>query len=119
MEILREQIDQIDLSDVIHPNSAPMPPVHPGEILREDFMVPLALSPAQLAEALDIGPARLDGLMREEASITADMALRLGRYFQIGPEFWLGLQNQFDLACARALVGDSITRIIPHPVAAE
>lgn len=119
MEILRDHADSIDLSDVVVPGSLSMPPVHPGEILREDFMSPLSLDQDALAEALGVSIEALARVMRGESPITADLALRLGRYFRIGPEFWLGLQNQFDLACARQVGGDSITRIVPRPVAAE
>lgn len=78
----------------------PKPPVHPGEILREEFMVPLDLSGYALAIACQVPRTRIERLAREETPVTADTALRLGRYFGTGPEFWMNLQVAFDLASA-------------------
>lgn len=78
----------------------PNPPVHPGEILREEFMVPLGLSGYGLAAACHVPRTRIERLAREETPVTADTALRLGRYFGTGPEFWMNLQTAFDLASA-------------------
>ena len=78
----------------------PSPPVHPGEILREEFMVPLGLSGYGLAAACHVPRTRIERLAREETPVTADTALRLGRYFGTGPEFWMNLQTAFDLASA-------------------
>lgn len=76
----------------------PTPPIHPGEILREEFLVPLGLKPYSLAKALHVPRTRIERLAREEVPVTADTALRLGRYFGTGPEFWMNLQTAFDLA---------------------
>jgi addiction module HigA family antidote len=76
----------------------PKPAIHPGEILREEFMIPLELSGYALAEACHVPRTRIERLAREETPVTADTALRLGRYFGTGPEFWLNLQTAFDLA---------------------
>jgi addiction module HigA family antidote len=78
----------------------PHPPVHPGEILREEFMAPLELSGYALAAACHVPRTRIERLAREETPVTADTALRLGRYFGTGPEFWMNLQAAFDLASA-------------------
>jgi antitoxin HigA-1 len=78
----------------------PRPPVHPGEILREEFMLPLGLSGYALAKACHVPRTRIERLAREETPVTADTALRLGRYFGTGPEFWMNLQTAFDLASA-------------------
>jgi addiction module HigA family antidote len=78
----------------------PHPPVHPGEILREEFMVPFDLSGYALAAACQVPRMRIERLAREETPVTADTALRLGRYFGTGPEFWMNLQTAFDLASA-------------------
>ena len=86
----------------------PHPPVHPGEILREEFMVPLGLSGYALANACHIPRTRIERLAREETPVTADTALRLGRYFNTGPEFWMNLQTTFDLASADPDVVKSI-----------
>ena len=78
-----------------------MPPVHPGEILREDFMKPLALSINRLALDLHVPATRIGEIVHERRRITADTALRLARYFHTNPEFWLNLQNFFDLEIER------------------
>jgi|SRR5579864_1292058 len=78
-----------------------MPPVHPGEILREDFMKPLGLTVNKLALDLHVPATRIGEIVHERRRITADTALRLARYFKTNPEFWLNLQNFFDLEVSR------------------
>jgi len=95
-----------------------MPPVHPGEILREDFMKPLGLSINKLALELHVPATRVHEIVRERRRITADSALRLARYFNTNPEFWLNLQNFFDLEVERRSgVGVGIEREV-HPARA-
>ncbi|MDO8893135.1 MAG: HigA family addiction module antitoxin [Sulfurimicrobium sp.] len=74
-----------------------MRPIHPGEILREEFLVPLGLSANALAIALRVPAPRINDIVRERRAISADTALRLARYFGTSAEFWLGLQADFDL----------------------
>jgi addiction module HigA family antidote len=76
----------------------PTPAVHPGEILREEFLLPLNLKPYGLAKSLRVPRTRIERLAREEVPVTADTALRLGRYFGTGPEFWMNLQTAYDIA---------------------
>jgi antitoxin HigA-1 len=76
-------------------------PVHPGEILREDFMKPLGLSVNKLALELHVPATRIGEIVHERRRITAETAMRLARYFQTNPEFWLNLQNFYDLECER------------------
>ena len=78
-----------------------MPPVHPGEILREDFMKPLGLTINKLALDLHVPATRIGEIVHERRRITADTALRLARYFKSNPEFWLNLQNYYDLEVSR------------------
>lgn len=78
-----------------------MPPVHPGEILREDFMKPLGLSINKLALELHVPATRIHEIVHERRRITADSALRLARYFNTNHEFWLNLQDFFDLEIER------------------
>jgi|SRR5580700_1392760 addiction module HigA family antidote len=78
-----------------------MPPVHPGEILREDFMKPLSLSVNKLALELHVPATRIGEIVHERRRITADTALRLARYFRNNAEFWLNLQNFYDLEVSR------------------
>ena len=72
-------------------------PIHPGEILLEDFVKPLMISITQLARDLHVPPNRVSVIVNGERSITADTALRLGTYFRVSPETWLGLQTEYDL----------------------
>ena len=81
-----------------------MRPVHPGEILREEFMAPLGLSANALAWALHLTPARINDIARERRGITADTALRLARYFGGDAQSWLNLQTAFDLRLAEQSV---------------
>jgi addiction module HigA family antidote len=85
---------------------------HPGEILREEFMRPLALSANALALALRVPATRIGDILRAEKprAISADTAIRLARYFGTSPEFWLNLQSAYDLSCALAAHGPAIER---------
>jgi addiction module HigA family antidote len=76
-------------------------PIHPGEILREEFMGPLRLSQNALARALNVPPRRINEIVLEKRGITADTALRLARYFGTTAEMWTGLQADYDLRLAR------------------
>ena len=88
-------------------------PVHPGEILREEFMLPLGLSSNALARAVEVTPARINEIVREHRGITADTALRLARFFGTDVQSWMNLQAHYDIECAQAAVGRSLTRIKP------
>ena len=76
-------------------------PIHPGEILLEDFIKPLAISINKLARDIDVPPGRISNIVNGKRSITADTALRLGTYFGVSPELWLNLQTDYDLRIAR------------------
>lgn len=76
-------------------------PIPPGEILFEDFMKPLGLSINALAREIDVPPNRISEIVSGKRSVTADTALRLGKYFGVSPEIWLGLQADYDLRLAR------------------
>ena len=78
-----------------------LPPIHPGEVLREEFMKPHGLSQNALARALNVAPRRINEIVLEKRGITADTALRLGRYFGTTAEVWTGLQADSDLRVAR------------------
>jgi len=89
-----------------------MRPVHPGEILREEYLVPLKMSANALALALNVPATRIHEIIKERRGITADTALRLAQYFDSTPEFWLNLQAAFDLRQAEIAAGKSIRRQI-------
>jgi antitoxin HigA-1 len=88
-------------------------PVHPGEILREDFLTPLHLTAYGVAKALGVPRTRIERLAREETPVTADTALRLARYFGTTAAFWINLQGQYDLERATDTVSREIDRIKP------
>jgi len=89
-----------------------MRPIHPGEVLREEFMIPLGLSANALALALRVPTPRINDIARERRAVTADTALRLARYFGTSAEFWLGLQSDFDMKTALTEIGARIERDI-------
>jgi addiction module HigA family antidote len=87
--------------------------VHPGEMLREEFLVPLGIKPAHLAKSLGIPVPRINDLVRERRAMTADTALRLSRYFGNSAQFWMNLQSEYDLDIAVAK-GKGIQKIKPR-----
>jgi len=87
-------------------------PIPPGEILKEEYLIPLKLSQNQLARDLDVPVGRINEIIHGRRSITADTALRLSLYFGTSPELWLGLQNEYDLKCAKRKSGDRIVKKI-------
>lgn len=87
-----------------------LPPIHPGEILREEFMKPLDLSANALAQRLGVTTARVNEIANERRGITADTALRLARCFSTTPEFWMNLQQRYELEAARRAVGSTVER---------
>jgi addiction module HigA family antidote len=92
-----------------------MRPVHPGEILKEEFLVPFDMSATALAQALKVTPARINEIVRGERGISSETALRLARYFNTTAEFWLNLQLRYDLKCAETEFAKSIeTDVKPY-----
>jgi antitoxin HigA-1 len=91
-----------------------LPPVHPGEVLREEFLVPMQLSPYALARACGVPRTRIERLTREETPVTADTALRLSRYFGTTAEFWMGMQAQYDLERAQDSAAEALRKIKPR-----
>jgi antitoxin HigA-1 len=85
-------------------------PVHPGEVLLEDFMVPMGITQYRLAKDISVPPRRVNEIVHRQRSISADTALRLGRYFGVSPRFWLNLQAQFDLDIERDRLGARLRR---------
>lgn len=94
-----------------------LPPIHPGEQLREEFMKPYGLSAYRLAKDLGVPVSRIQDLAAERRGITGDTALRLARYFGTTPEFWLNLQRDYDLEQAEIAAGDAIAATV-RPFAA-
>lgn len=86
-----------------------MRPIHPGEILREEFLAPLGMTPHALSKALHVTPSRINDIVNEKRGVTADTALRLARYFGGDPKSWLNLQQAYDLKMATRLAMKKIT----------
>lgn len=99
MAIHRIDIDSMDFSDIVEPGGK-LPPVHPGEILREEFLAPLEMSANALAKALHVPTKRIAAILNEDRGITADTALRLARYFGGRAEFWMNLEKNYELQLA-------------------
>jgi addiction module HigA family antidote len=93
-------------------------PIHPGEILQEEFLGPLGLSQYRLAKDTSVPPRRINEIVRGTRAITADTALRLARYFGTSDRFWLNLQAQYDLEVERDRLADRLSRevkVLAHP----
>ena len=112
MAIEREDIDRqkVDFSDVA--SGRRLPPVHPGEILRDEFLTPLDLSVSQLAQEMKVADSQLTDIVLGRRAITTDTAQRLGRYFETTPEFWINLQTHYDLDGASHAVG--FQKVLDH-----
>ncbi len=96
-----------------------LPPVHPGEFLREEFQIGGELTVADVASATGIEPDRLNDILAEQADIDAATDLRLARYFSVSEGLFLGLQHQFELDLARRTAGAALDAITPLQTAAE
>ncbi len=87
-----------------------IPPIHPGEILRDEFLIPLSLSQYRLAKDTKVPPRRINEIVRGSRAISADTALRLARYFGTSERFWLNLQTRYDLEVEKDRLGDRLRR---------
>src|ERR1700761_2153994 len=88
-------------------------PLHPGEVLREEFLVPLALSAGALAKACGVPRTRIERLANKETAVTADTALRLGKALGTSAQLWLNLQNDYDMRTAKNRIGKELEKISP------
>jgi antitoxin HigA-1 len=88
-----------------------LPPLHPGEVLREDFLIPLGLSAGALARVCGVPRTRIERIVNEETGITADTALRLSKAFGTSPDVWIGLQIDFDIETAKRAIGKDLEKI--------
>lgn len=88
-------------------------PMHPGEVLREEFLLPLGLSAGVLAKACGVPRTRIERLSNEETGVTADTALRLSKAFGTSPELWLNLQVDYDIQTAKRQIGKELAKIAP------
>ncbi len=95
-----------------------LPPIHPGEILRDLYLEPLELTPYALAKRLNVPRTRIERLVAQKTGITSDTALRLAKFFKTAPEFWMNLQNSFDLKVEAVRLGDELEQIQEYQSAA-
>jgi addiction module HigA family antidote len=92
------------------PRRKKLPPIHPGEILHEEFLLPLGISQYRLAKDTSVPPRRINEIVRGQRSISADTALRLARYFGTSERFWLNLQSHYDLEVEKDRLGSRLER---------
>jgi antitoxin HigA-1 len=90
-----------------------LPPMHPGEVLREGFLIPLGLSAGSLGKVCGVPRTRIERIANEETAITADTALRLGKALGTSAQLWLNLQNEFDMRTAKSRIGKELEKISP------
>jgi addiction module HigA family antidote len=95
-----------------------MRPIHPGEVLREEFLLPLKMSAHALALELKVPAPRINDIVRERRAISPDTALRLARYFGNTPQFWMNLQTSYDLKCAEQVIGQKVAKEVHSRLAA-
>jgi addiction module HigA family antidote len=91
-------------------NNKKLSPIHPGEILEEEFLKPMGISQYRLAKDISVPPRRINEIVHGKRSITADTALRLGKYFGISAQFWLNLQTRYDLEVTEDLLSDRLDK---------
>jgi addiction module HigA family antidote len=94
-------------------------PIHPGEVLLEEFLKPMKLSQNRLALDIGVHPRRINEIVLGKRGITADTALRLSRFFGTSPQFWMGLQSDYDLDVAEDTLGDRLQREVRSYVSAD
>jgi len=92
--------------------SRKLPPIHPGEVLLEEFLKPLGISQYRVAKDVSVPPRRINEIVRGTRAITADTALRLARYFGTSERFWLNLQSRYDLEVEKDILGNRLEREI-------
>jgi len=92
-------------------------PIHPGEILLEDFMKPMGISINRLARDIVVPPGRISAIVNGKRAITADTALRLGKYFGVSPQTWMGLQAEYELRVAQRTIGAEVDRHVQRHAA--
>lgn len=109
--IKREDLDRVDFAGIA--GRGRLPEIHPGQILQEDFLMPLGISQYRLAQVIDVPPRRINEIVHGKRAITADTALRLARFFDMTPEFWINLQAQYDLRQAKVALKTKLAKIMP------
>ena len=98
-------------------NETKLPPIHPGEILNEEFLIPMSITQYRLAKAVGVDARRIHSIVHGERSITAETALLLARFFGNSSSFWMGLQSQYDLELAQDRLSERLDTIAAHTAA--
>ncbi|MCL2791102.1 MAG: HigA family addiction module antitoxin [Desulfobulbus sp.] len=111
MTIRIEDLDSIDFSDVADLSAGRAVPIHPGEILRDEFLDPLGVSQYALAKAIAVPPRRINEIVHGKRAITVDTALRLARYFGTDAQSWINLQTRYDTIIVKEKMRDILLRI--------
>ncbi len=91
-----------------------LPPIHPGEVLNEEFLLPMEITQYRLAKAIGVDARRIHAIVRGERAITAETALLLSRFFGNSAKFWMGLQSQYDLELAEDRISHRLSRVAAH-----
>ena len=94
--------------------SEKVPPIHPGELLNEDFLMPLKVTQYRLAKAIGVDPTRIHSIVRGQRSVTAETALLFSRFFGNSAEFWMGLQSQYDLEVTEDRIAHRLDTVAAH-----
>ena len=102
------------MSSITHNAHEKLPPIHPGEILNEEFLEPLNISQYRLAKSISVDPRRVHAIVHGERAISAETALLLARFFGTSAAFWMGLQNQYDLEIAEDRLAGRLELVQPH-----
>ena len=112
MSIRRDDLDagRVDLTDTIELRRTTMKPIHPGKLLREEFLVPMGISAYRVAKDIGVPINRIAGILAGRRAITADTALRFARYFGTDAQSWINLQARYDLEMTRRALGKRIDR---------
>lgn len=117
-----EDAKHLDFSDIVDPDTPIDPPIHPGRILRNEFLTPLGMSQYRLAKSIGVPQRRIGEIIAGKRSVTADTALRLEKLFGLKAAFWLNLQAGYDLGIAERALAPVLATITPlprEPLAAE
>jgi addiction module HigA family antidote len=114
MSVRRDDLEagRVDLSDMIEPRKPVMKPVHPGKLLRDEFLEPMGISAYRVAKDIGVPSNRIAGILAGRRAITADTALRLARYFGTDAQSWINLQARYDLDMTRRALGKRLDREI-------
>ena len=99
---------------IVERNPEKLPPIHPGEILNEEFLVPMNVTQYRLAKSIGVDPRRIHAIVHRERGISAETALLLSRFFGTSAEFWMGLQNQYDLENAADRLSERLDTVTAH-----